>query len=211
MRRYRWAVLAVAAGLAAGLASAVVSVKFQLVIFGFNIMYIISPLLAGFVESYIAGRKYGASTGAVSAILVFLSVNIYGWLFPAEPIQWNVFTVGGLLLAFQAAFPTTVNFILAAAIMYALGLLGKGMGDRLTGGDGTVPLGYEAGGAGIGIAVGEAVGDPQDLDELRKLAVERMLSNAEAMGGRGAVDIQLKVTVIGSDIIAVTATDTATE
>ncbi|NLU04149.1 MAG: YbjQ family protein, partial [Methanothermobacter sp.] len=87
----------------------------------------------------------------------------------------------------------------------------SGRGDRLTGGDGTVPLGYEAGGAGIGIAVGEAVGDPEDLDELRKLAVERMLSDAESMGGRGAVDIQLKVTVIGSDIIAVTATGTATE
>lgn len=128
MRSYRWAILAVLAGLAAGLASAAVSVKLELIIFGFNIMYIVSPLLAGFMESYVAGRKYGASTGALSAILVFFAVNIYGWLFPAEPIQWNVFTVGGLLLAFQAAFPTTVNFILAAAITYALGLLGKGFG-----------------------------------------------------------------------------------
>ena len=211
MRMYRWAVLAVLAGLAAGLTSAVVSVRFQLVIFGFNIMYIISPLLAGFVESYIAGRKYGASTGALSAILVFLSVNIYGWLFPTEPIQWNVFTVGGLLLAFQAAFPTTVNFILAAAIMYALGLLGKGMGDRLSGGDGTVPLRYEAGGAGIGIAMGEVVGDPDDLDGLRRLAVERMLSDAQGMGGRGVVDIEVKVTVISGELVAVTATGTAIE
>lgn len=108
-----------AGSLAAGLASAAVSVKLELIIFGFNIMYIVSPLLAGFMESYVAGRKYGASTGALSAILVFFAVNIYGWLFPAEPIQWNVFTVGGLLMAFQAAFPTTVNFILAAAITYA--------------------------------------------------------------------------------------------
>ncbi len=211
MRSYRWAILAVLAGLAAGLASAAVSVKLELIIFGFNIMYIVSPLLAGFMESYVAGRKYGASTGALSAILVFFAVNIYGWLFPAEPIQWNVFTVGGLLLAFQAAFPTTVNFILAAAITYALGLLGKGLGDRLSGGDGTVALEYGPHGVGIGIAAGEAVGDPGDLDGLRRLAVERMLSDAESMGGRGVVDIEVKVTVIGGELVAVTATGTAIE
>ncbi|REE28832.1 putative heavy-metal-binding protein [Methanothermobacter defluvii] len=211
MRSYRWAILAVLAGLAAGLASAAVSVKLELIIFGFNIMYIVSPLLAGFMESYVAGRKYGASTGALSAILVFFAVNIYGWLFPAEPIQWNVFTVGGLLMAFQAAFPTTVNFILAAAITYALGLLGKGLGDRLSGGDGTVALEYGPHGVGIGIAAGEAVGDPGDLDGLRRLAVERMLSDAESMGGRGVVDIEVKVTVIGGELVAVTATGTAIE
>jgi len=211
LRSYRWAILAVLAGLAAGLASAAVSVKLELIIFGFNIMYIVSPLLAGFMESYVAGRKYGASTGALSAILVFFAVNIYGWLFPAEPIQWNVFTVGGLLLAFQAAFPTTVNFILAAAITYALGLLGKGLGDRLSGGDDTVPLEYGPHGVGIGIAAGEAVGDPGDLDGLRRLAVERMLSDAESMGGRGVVDIEVKVTVIGGELLAVTATGTAIE
>lgn len=211
MRSYRWAILAVLAGLAAGLASAAVSVKLELIIFGFNIMYIVSPLLAGFMESYVAGRKYGASTGALSAILVFFAVNIYGWLFPAEPIQWNVFTVGGLLLAFQAAFPTTVNFILAAAITYALGLLGKGLGDRLSGGDGTVALEYGPHGVGIGIAAGEAVGDPGDLDGLRRLAVEMMLSDAESMGGRGVVDIEVKVTVIGGELVAVTATGTAIE
>jgi len=211
LRSYRWAILAVLAGLAAGLASAAVSVKLELIIFGFNIMYIVSPLLAGFMESYVAGRKYGASTGALSAILVFFAVNIYGWLFPAEPIQWNVFTVGGLLLAFQAAFPTTVNFILAAAITYALGLLGKGLGDRLSGGDGTVALEYGPHGVGIGIAAGEAVGDPGDLDGLRRLAVERMLSDAESMGGRGVVDIEVKVTVIGGELVAVTATGTAIE
>ncbi|MBE2900757.1 hypothetical protein DNK57_08150 [Methanothermobacter thermautotrophicus] len=211
LRSYRWAILAVLAGLAAGLASAAVSVKLELIIFGFNIMYIVSPLLAGFMESYVAGRKYGASTGALSAILVFFAVNIYGWLFPAEPIQWNVFTVGGLLMAFQAAFPTTVNFILAAAITYALGLLGKGLGDRLSGGDGTVALEYGPHGVGIGIAAGEAVGDPGDLDGLRRLAVERMLSDAESMGGRGVVDIEVKVTVIGGELVAVTATGTAIE
>lgn len=64
---------------------------------------------------------------------------------------------------------------------------------------------------GIGIAAGEAVGDPGDLDGLRRLAVERMLSDAESMGGRGVVDIEVKVTVIGGELVAVTATGTAIE
>ncbi len=210
--RYRWAVIAVAAGLGAGLLSAILSVRFQLVVFGFNIMYIVSPLLAGFVESYIAGRKYGASTGAVSAILVFFAVNIYGWFFPAEPIEWNVFTVGGLMLAFQAAFPTAVNFLLAAIITYLLGLAGKGVGDLLVPKNGSIPLGYDAGGEMLGIAAGEAVGKPDEITELRRLAVERMLQNAEAMGAVGVVDIDVEVTVLrglGGEVLAVTATGTA--
>ena len=212
MAGYRWALIAVAAGLAAGLLSAILSVRLQLVIFGFNIMYIVSPLLAGFVESYIAGRKYGASTGAVSAILVFFAVNIYGWFFPAEPIEWNVFTVGGLMLAFQAAFPTAVNFLIAAIITYLLGLAGKGIGDLLLPGNGTVPLGYPPGGEVVGIAAGEATGKPGEIMRLRRMAVERMLGDARRMGAGRVVDIELEVTVLRgptSEFIAVTASGTA--
>ena len=45
-------------------------------------MYIVSPLLAGVVESYIAIKKYGKSTGAISALLTFLLINLYGWVLP---------------------------------------------------------------------------------------------------------------------------------
>ena len=78
----RWAIIAIFLGILVGFISAYLCILWHLVIFGFNIMYIISPLLAGVVETVIARRKYGRSTGAISALLTFLLINIYGWFLP---------------------------------------------------------------------------------------------------------------------------------
>lgn len=113
----RWALVAIFLGIFWGLGSAIVCVAWNLVIFGFNIMYIVSPLLAGFVETIIARRRYGKSTGAISALLTFILINIYGWfspgfLFPKEPVRLSLITIIAIILTLQAAFPTFMNYVL---------------------------------------------------------------------------------------------------
>lgn len=124
----RWAFGAVFIGVLVGFLSAVICVRWNLVIFGFNIMFIVSPLIAGYVEAYIARRKYGKSTGAISALLIFIIINAYSWLFPKDPIVLNLFTLGGLALMIQAAFPILINYILfvvfLGTITWVIGYLG---------------------------------------------------------------------------------------
>ncbi len=125
----QWGIAAVIIGTSLGFVSAVICVYANLVIFGFNIMFIISPLIAGFSEAYIARKKYGRSTGAISALLIFIIINIYGWFFPKNPITLNLFTLGGIALTIQAAVPILVNYLLfvvfLGTITYVIGLLGN--------------------------------------------------------------------------------------
>jgi len=117
----RWAIISIYIGFVAGVLSAVICLKWQLIIFGFNIMYIVSPLLAGFVENYVATRKHGKSTGAISALLTFILINLYGWvlpgwIFPKEPATLSLITIIALILTIQAAFPIFVNHILLVVV-----------------------------------------------------------------------------------------------
>ena len=125
----RWALAAVFLGTALGFLSVIICVYWHLAIFGFNIAYIVSPIIAGFVETYLAKKKYGRSTGALSAIVIFVAVNVMGWVLPENPITLNLFTLGGLALAFQAAFPILVNYLIFGVFLgfftYALGYLGN--------------------------------------------------------------------------------------
>jgi uncharacterized protein YbjQ (UPF0145 family) len=120
----RWALVAIFLGIFVGFASAYLCIYWHLVIFGFNIMYIISPLAAGFVETVIARRKYGKSTGAISALLTFLLINIYGWFLPGllvdptkEPATLSLITIIAIILTIQAAFPTLMNYILTVTVV----------------------------------------------------------------------------------------------
>ncbi len=125
----RWRFAAILIGTLVGFISAVLCVYFNLVIFGFNIMFIASPLIAGYTEAFIARKKHGKSTGAISALLIFIIINIYGWFFPKNPITLNLFTLGGIALTIQAAVPILVNYLLfvvfIGTITYALGLIGN--------------------------------------------------------------------------------------
>lgn len=115
----RWGIIAILLGILVGFISALVCIIWHLVIFGFNIMYIISPLMAGFVETIIARRKYGKSTGAISALATFLLINIYGWFIPGsiidptkEPATFSFITIIAIVLTIQAAFPIFMNYLL---------------------------------------------------------------------------------------------------
>ncbi len=113
----RWAFTAVIIGFLVGFSSAVACVYFHLIIFGFNIMYILSPLSAGVVETVIARRKYGRSTGAISALLTFIIINIYGWFFPKDPITLSLITLIAIGLTIDAAFPTFTRYILFVVVV----------------------------------------------------------------------------------------------
>jgi len=125
----RWAFFAILLGFAAGFLSALICVVWELKIFGFNILFIVSPLIAGFVETYVAQRTYGKSTGAISALLIFIFINAYAWIFPQDPIVLNFFTLGGLALMIQAAFPILINYLLFVVFLgvltYAIGYMGN--------------------------------------------------------------------------------------
>lgn len=119
----RWGLAAVIPGFLAGFISAYLCIIWGLVIFGFNIMYIISPLLAGFIETMIARERYGRSTGAISALLTFIIINLYGWFIPAtridptkEPVTLCLITLIAIVLTLQAAFPTLVNYVLIVTL-----------------------------------------------------------------------------------------------
>jgi uncharacterized protein YbjQ (UPF0145 family) len=116
----RWALIAIISGVSLGFGSAIICIAWNLIIFGFNIMYIVSPLLAGFVETTIAHKKYGKSTGAISALLTFLLINGYGWfgpgwIFPKEPVTLSLITIIAIILTIQAAFPILMNYVLFIA------------------------------------------------------------------------------------------------
>jgi len=125
----RWAIIAILLGTVLGFLSALLSLIWHLVIFGFNIAFVISPLIAGFVETLIARRMYGKSTGAISALLIFIIINAYAWIFPKDPIVLNFFTLGGLALMIQAAFPILINYIIFVVFLgvltYIIGYLGN--------------------------------------------------------------------------------------
>ena len=119
--------ISIIAGTIVGLISMELCIYLHLAIFGFNIYLIISPLIAGFVETFISKRLIQKSSGAISAIILFVLTNAFGWLFPVNPIKWNIITFGGLALMLQAAFPLTINYliiIIGFMVVYLFGRIG---------------------------------------------------------------------------------------
>ena len=261
----RWAILAIYIGFAVGVISAVICLRWQLIIFGFNIMYIVSPLLAGVVENYIAIKKYGRSTGAISALLTFLLINLYGWvlpgwIFPKEPATLSLITIIALVLTIQAAFPIFVNHILFVVVPGIVARLmrvlvrtpseiiqlksteaerGIKQADEIFLDELAIPLVsvHDVNGKKIesyvGLAIGEALTEEKgsqgrfqnlvkilepaqlenfNLGEAKKVALSRMLENAESMGANGVVEVIIDLVSMGGiqgSVTIVTATGTA--
>ncbi len=135
--------IAIILGTVAGLISMRLCVYFNLAIFGFNIYLIISPIIAGFVETYISKKLTHKTSGAISAIFLFVITNAFGWIFTPNPIKWNIFTFGGLALMFQAAFPLTINYIILAigfSFVYIFGRIGAIFETILVKHEKTVPV-----------------------------------------------------------------------
>lgn len=117
--------IAIILGTIAGLISVELCIKLNLAIYGFNIYIIVSPIIAGFVETFISKNFTNETSGAISSIILFIITNALGWIFTPNPITWNIFTVGGFLLMIQAAFPLTINYILLAILFLFIYLMGR--------------------------------------------------------------------------------------
>lgn len=118
-------IFSVIMGVISGLILVYICIIFDLSIWGFKIYLILAPLLAGFVETYFARKLTNNSSGAVSSIVLFLVTNGIGWLFPTQAITWNIFTIGGIAIMLQAAFPLAVNCILIFLLLIFVYVVGK--------------------------------------------------------------------------------------
>jgi uncharacterized protein YbjQ (UPF0145 family) len=122
-----WFIISILAGTLMGLGVSYVCRYLDLFIFGTCIDIFIAPLVAGFVETYVSNYTRNKSSGAISAIILFIITNYLGWFNPANTITLSVFTVGGFLLMLQAAFPIFINYLIIAllfALSYTLAVIG---------------------------------------------------------------------------------------
>ncbi len=117
--------IAIILGTIAGLISVQICIKLNLAIFGFNIYIIISPIIAGFVETFVSKNFTGETSGAISAIILFIITNALGWVFTSNAITWNLFTIAGFILMLQAAFPLTINYMVLALLLLFIYLMGR--------------------------------------------------------------------------------------
>ena len=120
-------ILSIFTGLLVGLLVTAICALCRLRIFGVNLDIFIAPVVAGFVETFVSNYTRNKSSGAISAIILFIFTNGIGWLFPSQPLTFNIFTVGGFLLMLQAAFPLMVNYLIIGVFFlftYLFGLLG---------------------------------------------------------------------------------------
>lgn len=126
---YFWAIFSVAVGVIAGLIFLQICVMYKLHIFGIYLSAFISPVISGYVETYLAKKLYGKTTGAISALLLFFITVIYGFINPINPLELNIFLLGGIAAILQATFPILINYILYIAVVgvlfFILGKLGE--------------------------------------------------------------------------------------
>ena len=104
----------IAFGTVIGIATYVVCLYTNFAIFGWNFGLVLSPLFAGYAESFAAKRFVHESTGAVSAFILFIITVIYGFIIANPTLGFNVITAGSIVIILQAAFPTAVNYFLIA-------------------------------------------------------------------------------------------------
>ena len=111
------ATFCISMGTLAGLISLFLFYTFNLAIFGFNIGLILSPLIAGYVETYLAGKICGETTGAVSAFLLFIITVLYGFIFINTGLGINFITFGSAAIILQATFPVFINYFLIVVVL----------------------------------------------------------------------------------------------
>ncbi|KZX15016.1 hypothetical protein MBCUT_18180 [Methanobrevibacter cuticularis] len=120
------AIFCIVIGTLIGIISLFLFYLFDISIFGFNIGLILCPVMAGYVETYLAERYYGKTTGAVSAFILFIVTVLYGFIFINTGLGFNIISIGSAAVILQAAFPTLVNYFIIVVILgiisYFLGI-----------------------------------------------------------------------------------------
>lgn len=117
MKEIGLATICIAMGTLVGLISLFLFYLFNLAIFGFNIGLILSPLIAGYTETYLANKIYNKTTGAVSAFLLFAVTVLYGFIYINTGLGLNFITIGSAAVILQAAFPILINYFLIVVVL----------------------------------------------------------------------------------------------
>lgn len=85
---------------------------YNIAIFGWNLGLLFAPLVAGYVETIVANRLLGKNLGAISAFILFFDTTIYSFILKNPSLGMNFITAGTLVVIFQAAFPTAINYLI---------------------------------------------------------------------------------------------------
>ena len=101
----------------------------NIAIFGWNLGLIFAPLVAGYVETYIANKIIGEDIGAISAFILFAYTTFYSFILKNPTLGFNLITIGSIAVILQAAFPTLINYLLftvgAGIVLYFVGIFKK--------------------------------------------------------------------------------------
>lgn len=129
LSNFREAILCISIGTIAGLLTYILFLYFGIAIFGWNLGLIFAPLVAGYVETFLANKIIGESIGAISAFILFLVTVIYGFIIANSTLGLNVITGLSIVVILQAALPTLINYFLLVVIIgiisYILGFFKK--------------------------------------------------------------------------------------
>lgn len=111
----------ITSGILGGICVFLTCIYFKIAIFEFNLGLIVSPLAAGYIETQVAERAFKRTTGAISAIIIFIITVLYGFGVIGDiKFDLNIFTIGGLAVVFQATFPIFVNYLLLVVFIGVL-------------------------------------------------------------------------------------------
>ncbi len=123
------AIFCITIGTISGILTYYLFLYFNIAIFGWNLGLIFAPLVAGYVETYLAIKLVNESIGAISAFILFIVTVVYGFIIANPTLGPNIITVGSVLVITQAAFPTLINYILLVVVLgifsYFLGIFKK--------------------------------------------------------------------------------------
>ncbi|MDR1818697.1 MAG: hypothetical protein LBR15_00425 [Methanobrevibacter sp.] len=110
----------IAIGTLSGVLSLALFYYYNIAIFGYNLGLILSPLLAGYVETCFAKKIHGKTTGAVSAFILFIITVVYGFILVNTGLGFNFVTIGSAAFILQAAFPILAEYFL---VVFIFGLI----------------------------------------------------------------------------------------
>lgn len=114
------AALCIGSGTLIGILSYAFCLAIHLDIFGWNLGLVISPLVAGYVETQISMKYLNETTGAISAYILFFITVIYGFIINNPTLGLNGITIGSFFIILQAAFPTLINYFLIVVVLGVL-------------------------------------------------------------------------------------------
>lgn len=123
------AFISIVLGTGSGLLTYYLFLYFDIAIFGWNLGLFFAPLVAGYVETYIAQHLTGESIGGISAFILFLVTVVYGFIIDNNTLGYNIITFGSIIIIIQAAVPTFANYfgivVLISMLSYFTGFFKK--------------------------------------------------------------------------------------